>query len=101
MSTKKNKTPKSKKKTAPRQQPAKAAGGMSALDAAAEVLRSAGTAMNCKDLVAQMAEKGLWTSPGGKTPHSTLYASIMREIVKRGDESRFKKADRGMFALAA
>ena len=55
--------------------------------------------MNCKAMVEAMQAKGLWTSHGGKTPEATLYASIIREISKRGKESRFKKADRGTFAL--
>jgi hypothetical protein len=55
--------------------------------------------MNCKAMVESMQAKSLWTSPGGKTPEATLYASIIREIAKRGKESRFKKADRGMFSL--
>jgi hypothetical protein len=41
--------------------------------------------------------KGLWTSPGGKTPHATLYASILREINTKGKDARFKKVDRGQF----
>lgn len=43
----------------------------SALDAAAKVLASAKEPMRAKDLIEQMAAKGLWTSPGGKTPEAT------------------------------
>jgi hypothetical protein len=71
-----------------------------ALDAAAEVLAKAKEPMNCKELIDAMAKAGLWTSPGGKTPDATLYSAIIREIAKKGKESRFKKADRGRFALA-
>lgn len=39
-----------------------------------------------------------WTSPGGKTPSQTLYASILRDI-RKGKGARFVKADRGEFAL--
>jgi hypothetical protein len=53
--------------------------------------------MNCKELIDTMAAKRLWTSPQGKTPHSTLYAAIAREIGTKGTEARFKKADRGKF----
>jgi hypothetical protein len=49
-------------------------------------------------MVEQMAAKGLWTSPGGKTPHATLYAAILREIQVKGKEARFKKTERGQFA---
>jgi hypothetical protein len=73
---------------------------VSALDAAAKVLGEAGKPMNCKDLIETMATKGYWTTPKGKTPHATLYAAIMREINTKGKETRFKKVDRGEFALA-
>jgi hypothetical protein len=39
-----------------------------------------------------------WTSPGGKTPGSTLYASIFQEIKSKGKDSRFRKTERGKFA---
>jgi hypothetical protein len=73
---------------------------MSALDAAAKVLGETSRPMNCQELIGAMAVKGYWTSPGGKTPHSTLYAAIGKEIATKGDQSRFVKADRGKFALA-
>ena len=57
--------------------------------------------MNCKDLIEVMAKKGLWTSPGGKTPHAPLYSAIIREIALKGKESRFVKKDRGQFAAKA
>ena len=71
----------------------------SALDAAALVLRTAGQPMRSQELITAMGEQGLWSSPGGKTPHATLYAAMMREINEKGGESRFKKIDRGQFAL--
>jgi hypothetical protein len=49
-------------------------------------------------MIEAMAAKGLWTSPGGKTPHATLYSAILREIDTKGKAARFKKADRGHFA---
>jgi hypothetical protein len=73
---------------------------LSALDAAAKVLGEAGGALNCKELIQAMAAKGYWSSPAGKTPHATLYAAILREIATKGDQARFRKADRGKFALA-
>ena len=45
-----------------------------------------------------MAEKKLWTTPGGKTPHATLYSAILREIKTKGKDARFKKIERGKFA---
>jgi hypothetical protein len=50
-------------------------------------------------MIEAMAKKGLWSSPGGKTPHATLYSAIIREISVKGKESRFKKTDRGNFAF--
>ena len=37
-------------------------------------------------------------SPGGKTPHATIYAAMVREIKQKGREARFVKKDRGLFA---
>jgi hypothetical protein len=72
---------------------------LSALDAAARVLQETKRPMNCKDLIESMATKGYWNSPAGKTPHSTLYAAILREIGVKGKEARFKKTERGKFTL--
>ena len=44
-----------------------------------------------------MAAKKLWTSPGGKTPHATLYSAILREINTKGNDARFNKTERGKF----
>ena len=74
---------------------------VSAIDAAAQVLAKADKPMSAKDLIGAMAEQGLWQSPGGKTPHATLYAAIHREIAKKGKEARFQKVDRGLFAIRA
>lgn len=71
---------------------------VSAIDAAAKVLAETKTAMNAKEMIDAMAAKGLWTSPGGKTPHATLYSAILREINEKGNEARFKKTERGRFA---
>lgn len=74
---------------------------VSAIDAAAQVLAASSEPMNCMALVEAMATQGLWTSPGGATPHATLYSAIIREIATKGAESRFVKKDRGMFAAKA
>jgi hypothetical protein len=74
---------------------------LSALDAAAKVLGEAKEPLNSKAMIEAMATKGYWTSPGGKTPHATLYSAILSEITKKGKESRFRKADRGHFGLNA
>ena len=72
----------------------------SALDAAATVLKKAGKPMRSQELIDAMAAQGLWKSPGGKTPHATLYAAILREITAKGKAARFKKVDRGQFQFA-
>lgn len=77
---------------------AKAKGQLSAIDAAAQLLADEGRPMNTKDMIEAMAAKGLWTSPKGKTPHATLYASILRELKVKKGEARFKKVERGQFA---
>ncbi len=71
-----------------------------ALDAAAQVLAKAGKPMRAQELIAAMAEQGLWKSPGGKTPQATLYAAMLREIGAKGKQARFKKTGRGQFAFA-
>lgn len=73
-------------------------GGMSCLIAAAKVLAEKAEPMTCQEMIETMAAKGYWTTPGGKTPHATLYSSIAREIRDKGKESRFKKSERGKFA---
>lgn len=72
-------------------------GRMSGLDAAAKVLKDAGKPMRCKEIVDAAIAKGYWRS-GGKTPHATVYAAIIREIAAKKKEARFKKVERGMFA---
>jgi hypothetical protein len=54
----------------PKATKARAAKRMSVLDAA-----SAGKLMRAEEMIAQMESKGLWTSPGSKTPEATLYAA--------------------------
>ena len=73
-------------------------GQLSCLNAAAKVLAEKGEPMTCKEMIDAMAAKGYWTTPGGKTPHATLYSSIAREIRDKGKDARFKKSERGKFA---
>ena len=70
----------------------------SALDAAARVLAESGQPMTCQELIDAMAQRGYWSSPGGKTPQATLYSAIIKEIAVKGANSRFRKADRGKFS---
>ena len=55
--------------------------------------------MTTGEMIAAMAEKGHWVSPGGKTPAATLYSAILREIKIKGKQSRFEKPDRGKLAF--
>lgn len=70
----------------------------SGLDAAAAILAEAKAPMTTGEMVEKMLAKGLW-STSGKTPAATIYAAIIREIGTRGEESRFRKTERGKFSL--
>ncbi len=56
--------------------------------------------MNAKEMVETAEAKGYWKSPGGKTPHATLYSAIIREIATKAGGARFRKTERGRFAHA-
>jgi hypothetical protein len=92
-----NKTKAPKTQKAPKPAKAPKAKRVSALDAAAQVLAASDVPMRAKEMIAAMEAKGLWTSPGGKTPEATLYAAIIREIAAKGIAARFKKHERGVF----
>ena len=87
--------PARKKKTT--EAPAVTAKKISQIQAALQVLANAKEPMNCQAMVEAMSAQGLWTSPGGKTPHATLYAAILREINTKGNDARFRKVNRGQF----
>ncbi|XZE35810.1 winged helix-turn-helix domain-containing protein [Pirellulaceae bacterium SH501] len=72
---------------------------MSCIDAALKVLAESPEPMNTQEMIAAMEAKGYWSSPGGKTPHATLYSVILRDLSK-GDASRFVKTERGRFTLS-
>jgi len=71
---------------------------MSGLDAAAKVLEEADEPLNCKAITERAFEAGYWQSDG-KTPWATIYSAILREIQNKGDQARFRKVERGKFAL--
>ena len=73
---------------------------LSCVTAAIKVLSESNEPLNTQQMITVMGEKGYWTSPVGKTPHSTLYSAILRDISK-GDASRFVKAERGRFTVKA
>ena len=70
----------------------------SGLDAAFQVLSHTGEPMRCGDMVEKMINTGLWQT-NGKTPAATIYSAILREITTKGEKSRFKKTDRGLFTI--
>lgn len=72
---------------------------MSQIEAAIKILAVRKKPMSCQEMVDAMVAKRLWKSPGGKTPHATLYASILRDL-KKGKDARFKKVAPGKFTLA-
>ena len=53
--------------------------------------------LNTKEMIEAMQARGYWASPGGKTPHATLYSAILRDL-SAGDDSKFVKTERGRFA---
>jgi len=76
----------------------KSAGKMSGLDAAAKVLGEANKPMAVRQIVETALAKKYWQS-GGQTPYATIYSAIIREIANKKKESRFRKTERGRFAL--
>ena len=71
---------------------------LSCVSAALKVLGESSEPMNAQELITAMEAKGYWTSPGGKTPHATLYSAILRDLAK-GDDSKFVKTERGRFTV--
>ncbi len=94
------KTPDAKPKRGKRAKGEKTPKRVSGLDAAARVLEESGQPMTAKEMVEAAEAKGYWKSPGGRTPHATVYSAIIREITKKGDDARFRKAERGRFVHA-
>jgi len=73
---------------------------LSCVNAALQILSTSAEPMNAQELITAMTDQGLWASPGGKTPHATLYSAILRDMAK-GDDSRFIKSERGRFSARA
>ena len=72
----------------------------SCLDAAAQVLKAKGEPMRCKEMIEAIFAQKLWHTDA-PTPAATLYSAILREMKTKGKEARFKKTERGHFALNA
>jgi len=71
---------------------------LSLLDAAAVVLRKSKTALSTREIIALVVERKLW-EPTGTTPWGSLSAALNREIQANGTQSRFRKRERGKYAL--
>jgi hypothetical protein len=71
---------------------------LSCLDAAAQVLKAKGEAMNCKGMIDAIFAAKLWHSDA-PTPWATLSSAILREVTNKGDSARFKKVERGQFVF--
>jgi adenosylhomocysteine nucleosidase len=50
--------------------------------------------MSCQELIATMAERGYWNSPGGQTPSAKLYLALLRELQKKGAQAWFRAASK-------
>ncbi len=87
------------KKSAPRANVgADGAERLSCLDAVARVLAEAGEPLSAKEMTERALAKSYWHT-NGRTPASTTYAAIIREIGAKGEGSRFRKVARGRFEL--
>ena len=93
-----NPTPKSRRRE-PAQTSREGGRKLGILGAAAQMLAEAHEPLNCKAIVERALAQGIWTT-NGKTPQGTLHAAICREIVAKGEDSRFRKTERGKFTLA-
>lgn len=89
------------KGTPTKESTAPATGKLSQIAAAERVLAEANEPMTCKAMVEAMSARGYWSSPGGKTPEATLYASLLRQIRDMGADATFQKTSRGLFALTS
>lgn len=68
----------------------------SLLNLAAKVLAESSEPLNCKEMVEKVLATGLWKSDG-KTPSATLYSAVLREVQTKGEQTRFRKTERGKF----
>ena len=72
--------------------------GMTALDAAWQILKDAKTALTCKEII-KRAEKRKYHRSNGATPHYSLHTALLREIQNKGEKARFIKVGRGLFTV--
>ncbi len=73
---------------------------MSILTAVETVLIDAGEPLHYKEITKRLLQRGLWTTTG-QTPDATVNAQLAVDIKRRGEASKFRRADKGVFALRA
>jgi restriction system protein len=71
---------------------------MNSLDAAEQVLVESGVPVHYRDITKRILERGLWTTKG-KTPEATVAANLSVDIQRHGDQSRFQRTGKGIYAL--
>lgn len=71
---------------------------MTALEAAAEVLRRAGTPLHIEDITDRMLESGLWQTQS-KTPRGAVGDCIVEDIANKGELSMFRRAGPRVYGL--
>jgi HB1, ASXL, restriction endonuclease HTH domain len=86
------------KATKPKANTPKGEKKLSLVDAAHQILHKAKEPLSVKEIYQKVLDAGLWTPKAGTTPEVTLGAKLYLEIKKKGSESRFGKAGRGLFA---
>ncbi len=72
-------------------------GKMSGLDAAHKVLTEAGRPMNVREIL-ETAMQNNYCNLKGATPALTISAALQREVKTKGQESRFVKSGKGLYA---
>lgn len=71
---------------------------MSILTAVETVLTEAGEPLHYKEITKRLLNRGLWTTTG-QTPDATVNAQLAVDIKQRGEASKFRRDDKGVFAL--
>src|SRR5688500_461602 len=73
---------------------------MGVLTAVETVLVDADEPLHYKEITKRLLSRGLWTT-SGQTPDATVNAQLAVDIKQRGEASKFRRTDKGVFALRA
>ena len=73
-------------------------GKMSGVEAAYKVLSESDKPMNARQICEMALDLGYW-EPQGSTPEASISTAIIIEMRKRGDNARFERVGRGLFAI--